>query len=200
MRACQYLESLSRVYTEISVADAKGAAVDLDDAVHTLTALIQTRTADGRKVIFVGNGGSAAIASHQAIDYWKNGGLKAIAFNDPAWLTCLANDYGYPAVFAAPIRMFADAGDVVMAISSSGRSVNILNAVRAARERQCSVVTLSGFAPSNDLRSLGDLNFYVPSDSYGFVEIAHLTVLHAILDAIIAERTTQESASAHTTR
>lgn len=200
MRACEYLESLSRVYTEITVADAKGTAVDLDDAVQTLTALIQSRTAEGRKVIFVGNGGSAAIASHQAIDYWKNGGLKAIAFNDPALLTCLANDYGYPAVFAAPIQMFADAGDVVMAISSSGRSVNILNAVRAARERQCSVVTLSGFAPSNELRSLGDLNFYVPSDRYGFVEIAHLTVLHAILDAIIAERTTQESASAHTTR
>lgn len=195
MRASEYVGSLSRVLTEISVADSTGSTINVDDAVERLTEIIRARTAEGRKVIFVGNGGSAAIASHQAIDYWKNGGLKALAFNDPALLTCLANDYGYPSVFAAPIQMFADTGDVVMAISSSGRSPNILNAVRAARERLCTVVTLSGFSPANELRILGDLNFYVPSSTYGLVEIAHLTILHSVLDIIMARTSGARAAS-----
>src|SRR3989338_3668879 len=91
----------------------------------------------GRKLIFIGNGGSAAIASHQAVDYWKNGGIASIAFNVASLLTCIGNDFGYERVFAEPILNFAAAGDLLVAISSSGKSPNILNAVSAAQKMCC---------------------------------------------------------------
>ena len=142
----------------------------------------------GNKLIFIGNGGSAAIASHQAVDYWKNGGLPAVTFNDSSLLTCISNDYGYERVFAEPIRQFAKSGDLLIAISSSGKSANILKGVEAARQAGCGVLTLSGFNPSNPLRSLGDINFFVPSDSYGIVEITHLTLLHAMLESYMTSK------------
>src|SRR6201982_1841570 len=128
----------------------------------------------GNKLIFVGNGGSAAIASHMATDYSKNGNIRALALNDGSMLTCLGNDLGYDRVFAKQIELHARPDDLVIAISSSGRSANILNAVDAAAAAKCAVVTFSGFTPDNPLRRLGDLNFYIDADRYGFVEIGHL--------------------------
>ena len=138
--------------------------------------------------MFIGNGGSASIASHQAIDYLKNGGIRALALNDSAALTCLSNDCGYAEVFAKQIEKHGRSGDMLVAISSSGQSDNILHAVEAARARRMTVVTFSGFNPDNPLRSLGDVNFYVDSDQYGFVELAHLTLIHAILDIYVIAR------------
>lgn len=141
------------------------------------------RTHDaGNTILFIGNGGSAAIASHMAIDFCKAGKLRARAFNDPCALTCLGNDYGYEYIFSSQIECHARPGDLLIAISSSGQSPNILHGVKAARERQCSVVTFSGFAPDNPLRQMGDVNFYVGSKAYGLVEVAHLALLHGILD------------------
>ena len=136
----------------------------------------------GNKLIYIGNGGSAAIASHLAIDYSKNGGIRSLAFNDLSALTCLGNDLGYENVFAKQIDFHARPGDLLIAISSSGKSPNILAGVAAARARNCSIVTLSGFSEENALRRTGDVNFYVQSSAYGFVEIAHLSLCHAILD------------------
>lgn len=138
------------------------------------------------KVIFIGNGGSAAIASHEAIDLSKNGGIRAIAFNDAALLTCLSNDYSYAEVFEKSLAMFAEPEDVLIAISSSGKSANILKAADKARSMGCRVVTLSGFKPDNPLRTKGHLNFYVSSESYGMVEVAHLTLCHYITDHFAA--------------
>jgi D-sedoheptulose 7-phosphate isomerase len=136
----------------------------------------------GNKIMFIGNGGSAGIASHLAIDFSKNGGLRAMAFNDSSALTCLGNDLGYENVFAKQIEFHGRAGDLLVAISSSGRSPNILNAVKTARAANCKVVTFSGFTEDNDLRNVGDINFFVRSKEYGFVEVAHLALCHAILD------------------
>ena len=113
----------------------------------------------GNKIMFVGNGGSAGICSHLAIDFSKNGGLRAMAFNDPSALTCLGNDLGYENVFAKQVEFHGRGGDLLVAISSSGRSPNILNAVKAARKINCKVVTFSGFTEDNSLRSVGDVNF-----------------------------------------
>ena len=132
--------------------------------------------------MFIGNGGSAGIAGHLAIDFTKNGGLRAMAFNDPMALTCVGNVLGYDSVFDKPIEMHARPGDLLVAISSSGKSPNILAAVAAARARDCAVATYSGFSPENDLRRLGDINFYVDAMEYGFVEISHLALCHAVLD------------------
>ena len=184
----KYFLELGEMMGRVEVSDNTLGRVDYAEGIRRATNIVRAQTVAGRKVIFVGNGGSAAIASHQAIDYWKNGGMRAIAFNDPALLTCVANDFGYPHVFEKPIAMFADRGDVLIAISSGGRSENILRAANAGLDVGCRVVTLSGFRPDNPLRARGELNFYVPSESYGFVEITHLAVCHCIVDTIIAER------------
>ena len=139
-------------------------------------------TEGGGTIFFIGNGGSAGIASHMAIDYSKNGGMRALAFNDGAYLTCLGNDLGFEQVFAKALDLHARKGICSIAISSSGRSANILNGVDIARERGCSVITFTGFGPDNPLRGRGDLNFYLASEDYGFVEVGHLALIHSILD------------------
>lgn len=137
---------------------------------------------NGARLIFIGNGGSAAIASHMAADYQKNGGLPTLCFNDAASLTCISNDLGYENVFSLPLQHHARLGDVLFAVSSSGESASILNAVTHAKNMCLNVVTLTGFDPENSLRGQGGVNFYVPSKNYGVVEIAHLAILHGLLD------------------
>ncbi len=177
-----YFAALARLGSAAIVTTQNGAAATLDELASWTIATARAAHAGGKKLMFIGNGGSAAIASHMAVDYSKNGGMRALAFNDSAFLTCLGNDFGYEQVFARQIELHANPGDLLVAISSSGQSANILNAVAAARARHCSVLTLSGFAADNPLRRLGDYNLYLPSLSYGFVEIAHLAVCHCILD------------------
>lgn len=133
------------------------------------------------RVIFIGNGGSAAIASHAANDFSKNGHIKTLAFNDGASLTCLANDLGYEEVFAHPLRQHARADDCVVAISSSGRSKNIIKAVQTVFGHGPRVVALSGFDDDNPLRNLAHVEYHVPSHDYGIVETIHLGMLHAAL-------------------
>lgn len=178
----RYFDRLSRVLSAAQATRGDGSRMScpeaIDWAVHQLA---NTRENDG-KVMFVGNGGSAAIASHMAIDYSKNGQFSALAFNDGASLTCLANDLGYDQVFAHPISMLGKPVDLLVAISSSGQSQSILNAVQAARSKAMTVLTLSGFEDNNPLRSIGNVNLYIPDSSYGFVEISHLALCHAILD------------------
>ena len=180
--AKSYFETLHRVGDAATASDRAGASMPLQAAVDWAMETARGAHAAGNKLMFVGNGGSAAIASHMAIDYSKNGGMRSLAFNDGASLTCLGNDLGYDQVFAKQVELHARSGDLLIAISSSGRSANILNAVSAARDRACRVLTLSGFTPDNPLRSLGDVNLYVPSGEYGFVELTHLALCHCVLD------------------
>jgi D-sedoheptulose 7-phosphate isomerase len=183
-----YFTALTEHLAQTTVTDASGEEIGLGEAVsHVMEAARRTHAA-GNKLIFIGNGGSAAIASHMATDYSKNGGIRALSLNDSAMLTCLGNDLGYEKVFAKQVELYAQSGDLAIAISSSGRSMNILNAVGAARAAKCTVITLSGFSIDNPLRRLGDINFYIASDRYGFVEIGHLTICHAVLDFICGLR------------
>jgi D-sedoheptulose 7-phosphate isomerase len=184
----RYFTALSGYLVQASVTSASGDPLEMAEAVNQVMALARRTHAAGNKLIFVGNGGSAAIASHMATDYSKNGDVRSMALNDTSMLTCLGNDLGYERVFAKQIELYARADDLVIAISSSGRSANILNAVKAARSAKCAVMTLSGFTADNPLRRLGDINFYIASDRYGFVEIGHLTICHAILDFICGLR------------
>jgi D-sedoheptulose 7-phosphate isomerase len=187
-----YFESLSAYLKQTAVSSATGEVLDLAEAFNQVMMDACRAHADGNKLIFFGNGGSAAIASHMATDYSKNGNIRSLALNDGSMLTCLGNDLGYDRVFSKQIELHARLGDLLIAISSSGRSANILNAVKAARITNCKVVTLSGFTADNPLRCLGDINFYIASDSYGFVEIGHLTICHAILDFICGLRDPKE--------
>ncbi len=167
------------------ITGAGGEKLDRDKAFTDIADKFHKAHAAGGKVIMVGNGASAAMASHQAFDYWKNGKIRAMALNDSVMLTGSGNDFGYPRVFSAPMEMFATKDDVVVAISSSGKSENILNAAKKGKEMGCFVVTLSGFGSDNPLRRLGDINIYLANPTYGQVELGHETILHSLLDWII---------------
>ena len=165
--------------TEIS---ANGYGKTLEAVLKQLQAQFRKGHKAGGRVIFVGNGGSAAIASHNAIDWTKNGGIRSIAFNDAAALTCWANDAGYSNVFAKQIEHHATEKDSLVIISSSGRSLNVLAAADAARVKGCQMIlTLTGLNPNNVLRAKGDVNLWVPSSDYGLVELAHMSILHSIV-------------------
>lgn len=180
-----YHSDITRLAGSIRTTINGGKETDFYHGIEAAGKTIISHVRSGNKIIFIGNGGSAAISSHMAIDFWKNGGMRAVTFNDSALLTCISNDYGYEHVFEKPIEMFGKPGDVLVAISSSGMSENILKGVEAAREKKCSVITLSGFTEDNSLRVLGDVNFYVPDSSYGRVELLHHFVCHCLLDVIM---------------
>jgi len=182
----EYFHQLSLSIEAMEITDGEGRESDYPAGLSTAAEMVISRAGKGRKIIFIGNGGSSAIASHMATDYFKNGGMKAMAFNDPSLLTCLSNDYGYAHVFEKPLEMYAEPEDLLFAISSSGNSDNILRGVEAGRKKGCGVITLSGFERDNALRSKGDLNIYVPVQEYGPVEVIHHTICHCILDTVMS--------------
>jgi D-sedoheptulose 7-phosphate isomerase len=177
-----YAHAIATALQDGQASDRSGKPVPLDEVVRWAAATARRVHDAGNKLMFVGNGGSATTASHMATDYNKNGNLRALSLNDSSMLTCLANDYSFDDVFAKQVEFHARAGDLLVAISSSGKSPNILNAVRTARALGCTILTMSGFAADNPLRREGDINVYLPSDLYGIVEIGHLALCHAIVD------------------
>ncbi len=170
----------------MTLTSLRQAIRDIDeDALAQAVALARQAKKDRKTVFFIGNGGSAAIASHMAADWLKNGGMRAMCFNDGALLTCLANDMGYDRVFCAPLARMANPGDLLFAISSSGKSKSITHAASIAAGFAISTVTLSGFAADNPLSGMGDVNFHVASVEYGVVEVAHHAICHQILDMVM---------------
>lgn len=161
------------------------------ELIHSLVqvknALLDVQGKDG-KIIIVGNGGSAAIASHFSVDLTKNAKTRCINFNEADLITCFANDYGYEHWVEKAIEFYGDAGDVLIAISSSGQSENILNGCKAANKLGFSaVITLSGLSGDNPLRKMGDINLWVDSRAYNIVESLHQLWLLAIVDLIIGK-------------
>ena len=180
-RVQDYFTTLGELPLRSVVTDARGRDIEMSSFFEEFGALLEGYRGEG-KLMIVGNGGSATVASHIAQDLCKNVGIPCLAFNDPALLTALSNDEGYEHVFSRQIGFHAQLGDLLIAISSSGNSESIVNAVSAARAAGCRVLTMSGFGPENRLRQTGDYNIYVPSGEYGFVEIGHLAFCHAIVD------------------
>lgn len=141
----------------------------------------------GKKIIFVGNGASAAIASHCALDFTKQGKIRSVCFNEAALLTAFGNDYGYEHWVENALKCWADKGDVVVLISSSGKSPNLVNAAKYARQKGFPVITFSGFSKKNPLKSLGNINFWVNNSSYNIVECTHMIWLMLVCDLIIGK-------------
>jgi len=181
-----FFHDLYAALEKVQYTGPQGERLDRAAAYELTLQLAEKATEHGGKLMFIGNGGSAAIASHMAIDFTKNGQMPAVCFNDGAALTCMGNDFGYEEIFARQLHFHARPGDVLFAISSSGTSPNILRAAAVARERGCSVITMSGFKADNPLRSLGDVNFYIELSEYGMVEVAHTAMIHAVVDLKLA--------------
>jgi len=128
----------------------------------------------GKKTLIFGNGGSAAMASHFSVDLTKNARIRCVNYNESDLITCFANDFGFDHWVAKAVEFFGDEGDLLIVISSSGRSMNMINAVEAAKKCQFSdVVTLSGHSKDNPLNGIGDINLWVDSKAYNFVENIH---------------------------
>lgn len=158
---------------------------DWEKGFHELVASFLHVRRNDKKIIFIGNGGSAAIAGHMTADFMKNGGMCTINLYDNALTTCMGNDYGYEYVFSKPLELLAQEGDLLVAISSSGNSQNIVNAVNVAKGKGLVVITFSGFREDNKIRHMGDYNLYVPIEHYGIVESIHNLFLQQIVDEII---------------
>ena len=180
--AAAYFRQLSDVASLMEATDAQGTGMPLDEGIERALELLLAVKSAGAKVMLIGNGGSAAIVSHMHNDLCKAVGVRALVYNEPPLLTALTNDEGYVHAFERCVDLWAEPADVLLAVSSSGASENILLGVKAARDHRASVVTLSGFAPDNPLRALGDLNFYAPAETYGPVELSHQALAHFLTD------------------
>jgi len=149
--------------------------------------LFQNTSEKGGKVILAGNGGSAAMASHVAVDITKNAGIRAVTFNEYDLITTLANDYGYKNWIAKAIEFYHNPKDVIILISASGQSLNVINAAIKSKEFELPVITFSGMSPHNPLRKHGNINLWVDSKIYNIVEMTHHIWLLAIVDMFISK-------------
>ena len=173
-----YLNTLNKLMLQVQVTDMAGTTLPLEEgADRAIQMIIDVRSAS-RKVMLGGNGGSAAIVSHVENDLSESSGVRAMVFTEQPVLTARANDHGYGSVFERPVEMWAEPGDLMVTVSSSGRSENILRGLQMARKKGCKLITFSGFDADNPSRRLGDLNFYVPCSVYAYVETAHMALIH----------------------
>lgn len=180
----EFLTSYLNDFSDLVKPDEK-----IIDQLGKVADLIKVISAKGNKVLIFGNGGSAAISSHFSVDLTKNAGVRCVNCNEADLITCFSNDYGYERWVEKAVDFYGDEGDLLIVISSSGSSKNMLNGVKAARNGNFNaVVTFTGFADENPLRQLGDINLWVDSKAYNFIENIHQVWLLAIVDLIIGSR------------
>lgn len=184
-----HTDSLQCCLNELEVTDdtAGGFPNDLAFA-KWRDATVALRRA-GRVIYLVGNGASASMASHFAADLAKNGHVHTQVFTDLALLTAVANDVSFDQVFVEPLRTRLVPADMLVAISSSGNSPNVVNACRFAAQVGATVVTISAMQPGNAIRVLGNLNFWIPAGTYGMAETGHACILHYWMDSISSNGT-----------
>ena len=149
------------IFGEISNLLNQSDINSLDKIAKTL---IKTKKKNNKVIIF-GNGGSAAISSHVSVDLTKNAKVNCVNFNEADLLTCLSNDFGYEKVFSKALEFYADRGDIVIIVSSSGKSKNILQAAKICKKKKLALFTLTGFSKTNPLRKMGDINLWVNSNA-----------------------------------
>jgi len=142
-----------------------------------------------KKILIFGNGGSAAIASHFSVDLTKNAKIRCTNYNEPDLITCFSNDFGYERWVEMAIKYYGNKGDVLIVISSSGKSKNMINACIAARKKKFSkIITLTGHLINNPVKKLGDINLWVNSKAYNYVENIHQFWLLSLVDLLIGEK------------
>jgi D-sedoheptulose 7-phosphate isomerase len=173
--ARQYLDALGSLLPNLDA-----------EAIDLVTEAVFRRWADDRQVLVLGNGGSASTAAHYVTDLvktaWVPGQrrLRTLSMTDnPGLTTAIGNDLAFEESFSFPLESYAREGDLVIAISGSGNSPNIVSACRFARSLSLEVVGLTGF-DGGELGRLADLHVNVPSDNYGLIEDLHLSMGHMI--------------------
>ena len=150
--------------------------------------IISNKNLDGKKIIIAGSGGTASIASHISVDLIKSAKIRCLNFNEPNLITCFSNDFGYENWIKEALNIYASANDIIILISSSGKSMNMINAAKKSKEIGMKLITFTGFNIDNPLRKYGDLNFWVDSKNYNFVEMTHHIWLVSIVDFIVEQK------------
>lgn len=185
MEWTQYIMEVGNVLSRLVVTDRSGAEVPVDEGFARWTRLAKSLSENG-SIHLVGNGASASMASHFATDITKNCDIRANVFTDGSLVTALGNDHGFENAYSIALRRYGRAGDLLVAISSSGNSPNIVNACKEAAGLSMHVVTVSAKKMDNAIRGIGDLNFYVPGENFSLAESSHAVVLHHWTDLLEA--------------
>ena len=178
---------LNQLYDIINSTLCKidGKMATLGDGLEAASALLKKIRKQDKAVWWVGNGGSSSICSHLAQDMMNKLRIRTAALTDASLLTAMANDYGYENVYAKPLETLAQKGDLLIAISSSGKSPNILACANLFRKKSMKLITLSGLDADNPLwKQPATISFYVPSGLYGQVENSHGALLHAVIETM----------------
>jgi len=177
------IKRLDQFYEIISKSEftSNKNKLDCNDGINLFFDFCNNLKKNTGKIYIIGNGGSAGVAAHATTDFF-NVGIKASTLHESSLFSCLANDYGYEKVFSKQVEKLVDERDILIAISSSGNSMNIRNAVLAANKKKTLTITLSGFKANNPLRELGNFNVWLNSCDYGLVEIGHQFILHNVAD------------------
>jgi len=161
---------------------------DVNEAVVAAKKMILATQASGNKLIFAGNGASASIANHASLDFTKQGKVKSVNFNESAFITAFANDYGYEHWIEKALEFHGDVGDTLILISCSGTSLNVVNAAKYANENNINLITFTGFSPDNPMKMAGDINFWLDSEAYNIIEGIHQIWLMSVCDLIIGKQ------------
>ena len=177
-----YTDEIISGIREAIASDGRNTVIEIGTALNAWVDKTKALAEDRGVVFFCGNGASATMAEHMSHDCFQNADLLTYSVSETSHITAISNDISFEEIFAYRIRKMCGINDMLITISSSGNSPNIIKAINAAREKGMYVVTISGKSKDNKARKLGDLNFYVPLDTYGLVESAHAVLLHCWLD------------------
>lgn len=174
-----YLINLRRALSHLDKARLKAICI----------VLAKTKK-DSASIYLFGNGGSDALASHMACDLSKRAGLRAFSLTaNSALVTAIANDLSYSDIFVKQLEIYLDKKDVVIAISASGNSPNIIKAAIFAKKVGCKVIALTGFMTGGTLAKIANIALVVESNNYGVVEDTHLVVNHILTETLSKVKT-----------
>lgn len=180
-----YVSSIASALQNAFSTDGIGRFLDIDQSLGFWVDTSKTVRDQNGVFFFIGNGASATMSEHMSHDCFQNANMLTQTCSETSHITAVANDLSYDDVFSYRISKTASDKDMLIAISSSGNSPNIIKAVKTAKSIGAFVVTITGKSLNNQTRLLGDLNFYVPLDTYGMVESAHAMLLHCWLDIFL---------------
>lgn len=176
---------LKNILESLMVYNSHGDLLDTDRAFDAWIDMTMEIKDKQKTIYLVGNGASASMASHIATDLLKNAHIKAMVFTDMSLITAVSNDISFQDSFAEPLKRYITDGDMLVCISSSGRSRNILEAAKIIEKYKSYIITLSAMDIENPLRTTGDINFYIPASTYGLAETGHTAILHYWIDRIL---------------
>ncbi len=177
-----YFTDIQNRLLNLIVTDNRENVLSIDKALENWINICEEKRKQQGVFFFCGNGASATMAEHMSHDCFQNADFLTQTCSETAHITAISNDISYEDVFSYKIHKTLKEKDMLITISSSGNSPNIIKAIKTAKQLGAYVVTLSGKKEDNESRKLGDINFYVPLKTYGMVESAHAVLLHCWLD------------------